>query len=208
MLIKVCGMRDSANIHEIAGLKPDLLGFIFYPQSKRYVGKEFPQEIIDSVMPGIKKVGVFVNEELDSLILIQQKYNFDFVQLHGNESPLYCQAVREKGIKVWKAFGIHENFDWSALNPYLEVCDYFLFDTSSKGYGGSGVKFDWHMLGKYKLTHPYFLSGGIGPEDASDIANLKFPLMAGIDINSRFEIEPGYKDAGKVKVFFERIKGK
>lgn len=206
MLIKICGMRDSANIQEVAALKPDLMGFIFYLKSKRYVGEGFDPGIVRALMPEILTVGVFVNLEIESMICIARKYRFDYVQLHGNESPGYCKEVQEEGIKVMKAFGIHNEFDWSAVQPYQKVCDYFLFDTNTKIYGGSGQKFDWGILDGYKLQHPFFLSGGIGPDDTSEIKKLKNPYLAGIDINSRFETEPGLKDIHLLKGFIKKIR--
>jgi len=198
-------MRQGANVQEVARLKPDLMGFIFYPKSKRFVGDDFDSSIVKSVMPEVQTVGVFVNEEVDKVISLVRRYSLDFVQLHGNESPASCQAIREKGIKVLKAFGIHNDFDWTALEPYIDSCDYFLFDTSTKDYGGSGVKFDWNTLIGYKLPNPFVLSGGIGPEDADIIKSIKHPQLSGIDINSRFEIEPGLKDVGLLQSFISKI---
>jgi phosphoribosylanthranilate isomerase len=206
MLIKICGMRDSANIQEVAALKPDLMGFIFYPKSKRYVGEGFNPELVRNLMPEIQTAGVFVNVERESMLCIAKKYRFDFVQLHGNESPGYCKEAQEEGFKVLKAFGVDNAFDWDALQPYQRFCDYFLFDTSTEGYGGSGQKFDWEMLSQYKLKHPFFLSGGIAPGDALPIKNLNNPYLAGIDINSKFEIEPGMKDIGLLKGFLKNIR--
>jgi Phosphoribosylanthranilate isomerase len=208
MFIKVCGMRQGANVQEVARLKPDLMGFIFYPKSKRFVGEDFDPSIIRSVMPEVQTVGVFVNEEVDSIISLVRKYSLDFVQLHGNESPASCQMLRDKGIKVLKAFGIHNEFDWTALEPYTASCDYFLFDTSTRDYGGSGVKFDWNTLNNYKLPTPFVLSGGIGPEDADVIKSIKHPQLEGIDINSRFEVEPGLKDAGLLQTFITKVRTK
>lgn len=208
MFIKVCGMRQSANVQEVARLKPDLMGFIFYPKSKRFVGEDFDPSIVKSVMPEVQTVGVFVNEEVEKVLSLVRKYSLDFVQLHGNESPASCQAIREKGIKVLKAFCIHNEFDWTALEPYTDSCDYFLFDTSTIDYGGSGVKFNWKILENYKLAKPFVLSGGIGPEDADIIKSIQHPQLAGIDINSRFEVEPGLKNVGLLQTFISKIRAK
>lgn len=199
-------MRYGANIQEVARLKPDLMGFIFYPRSKRFVGEDFDPALVKSVMPEIQTVGVFVNEEVEKIISQVRRYSLDFVQLHGNESPASCQMLREKGIKVLKAFGIHHDFDWSALLPYIDSCDYFLFDTSTKDFGGSGVKFNWNTLTNYELTKPFVLSGGIAPEDADSIKGIKHPQMAGIDINSCFETEPGLKDVNRLQLFVSKIR--
>jgi phosphoribosylanthranilate isomerase len=205
MIIKVCGMRNNKNIQEVAQLKPTMMGFIFYPKSKRYVGEDFEPASVQTVMPEVQTVGVFVNEETDRVIALSRHYKLDFVQLHGNESPYMCEEIKEKGIKVLKAFGIHADFDWSILNPYIGACDYFLFDTSSKNYGGSGQKFDWNILHNYKLQYPFILSGGIGPEDADTIKKIKHPQLAGIDLNSCFEIEPGLKDTLKLQTFMKAL---
>ena len=206
MFIKVCGMRDSANIHEVARLNPDLMGFIFYPKSKRYVGEGFDPALVKSVMPEVQTVGVFVNEETDKVISLVRKYNLGFVQLHGNESPAICHKIREIGVKVMKAFGVHDNFDWSVLDSYVNSCDYFLFDTSTKDYGGSGQKFDWETLNNYKIQHPFVLSGGIAAEDALAIKKICHPQLAGIDINSCFELEPGLKDVAKIRRFMNEVR--
>ncbi|HEX2935184.1 MAG TPA: phosphoribosylanthranilate isomerase [Bacteroidales bacterium] len=199
-------MRESANINEVATLKPDWMGFIFYPKSKRYVGTDFDPEIVKSLMPEIQTVGVFVNEEYEDMIATAKKYNFDMVQLHGNESPEYCSSAHEDGFDVIKAFGVHESFDWSILEEYNGVCKYFLFDTSTKDFGGSGKKFDWHMLESYPYTTPFILSGGIGPEDEEAVKSISIPEFAGIDINSCFEIQPALKDINKLKTFVPKIR--
>lgn len=199
-------MRESANISEVVTLKPDWMGFIFYPKSKRYVGMDFNPELVQSLMPEIHTVGVFVNEEYEDMIAIARKYKFNMVQLHGNESPEYCNSAQEDGFEVIKAFGINENFDWSVLEPYSEVCKYFLFDTSTKDYGGSGKKFDWQMLESYPYVTPFILSGGIGPDDAEAIKLISIPKFAGIDINSCFEIRPALKDINLLKPFVSKIR--
>lgn len=206
MFIKVCGMRQGANIQEVAKLKPDMMGFIFYPKSKRFVGDEFDPILIKSVMPEVQTVGVFVNEEVEKVVSLVRKYGLDFVQLHGNESPVSCEIMQSKGIKVLKSFGMSNEFDWSALDSYVNACDYFLFDTSTKNYGGSGVKFDWSTLNKYTLAKPFVLSGGIGSEDAEAIKRLNHPQLAGIDINSCFEVEPGLKNIGLLRSFIIKIR--
>lgn len=205
MIIKICGMRDSANIQEIVQLKPTMMGFIFYPKSKRYVGEDFKPSLVQTVMPEVQTVGVFVNEETDKVIRLSRQYKLDYVQLHGNESPYMCKEIREEGIKVLKAFGIHPNFDWNMLNPYIDACNYFLFDTSTKGYGGSGQKFDWKILHNYKLQYPFILSGGINPDDAQHIKSINHSQLAGIDLNSCFEVEPGLKDVNKLRTFLKTL---
>lgn len=199
-------MRESANIREVAALKPNWMGFIFYPKSKRYVGTDFNPALVQSLMPEINTVGVFVNEEYQDMIAIARKYKFNMVQLHGNESPKYCNSAQEEGFEVIKAFGINENFDWAILEPYSGVCKYFLFDTSTKDYGGSGKKFDWRVLESYPLSTPFILSGGIGPDDAEAVKSITIPKFAGIDINSCFEIHPALKDMSLLKPFVSKIR--
>lgn len=199
-------MRESANICEVAILKPDWMGFIFYPKSKRYVGTDFNPAIVKSLMPEIQTVGVFVNEEYEDMIAIAKKYNFDMVQLHGNESPEYCNNAHEDGFDVIKAFGIHEGFDWAIPGQYSDVCKYLLFDTSTAEHGGSGKKFDWHMLESYPFATPFILSGGIGPNDVETINSISIPQFAGIDINSCFEIQPALKDINLLKPFVSKIR--
>jgi phosphoribosylanthranilate isomerase len=206
MLIKICGMRESANIQEVEKLRPDLMGFIFYLKSKRYVGEDFNPEHMKLIRPEIQKVGVFVNEIAEKVIDIAHKFNLNFIQLHGDESPEYCGRLKDEGFKIIKAFGIYTGLDWNKLIPYAEVSNFFLFDTSTKEYGGSGKKFEWSLLSSYKIQHPYILSGGIDIEDVNTIKKIKASWFAGIDINSCFEVEPAKKDVEKIKIFIERIR--
>jgi phosphoribosylanthranilate isomerase len=206
MVIKVCGMRNNTNIAEVAALKPDWMGFIFYPKSQRFVGENFDEALPVSVMPEISTVGVFVNEEYEKMEFLAKKYQFDYVQLHGNESPNYCRRIKDEGFKVLKAFGIQAGFDWQSINEYQDACDYFLFDTSTKNYGGSGQKFDWNLLKDYTLPKKFILSGGIGPNDWQVIKDSFHPMMAGIDINSQFETEPGLKNVQALKTFIQNVR--
>jgi phosphoribosylanthranilate isomerase len=203
--VKVCGIRDISNSREVADTGPDFMGFIFYPGSKRFVGDN-PEFLLDKFHPNIRKVAVFVNENKDKVIEISKRYAFDLVQLHGNESVDYCHSLKLSGIKTIKAFGVSVRFDFQLLEPYLQSCDYFLFDTQTKSHGGSGIKFNWDELAGYKLEKPFFLSGGIGPEDSDAIRGFKHPALYAIDINSRFEVEPGVKDVNQVKAFIKNIK--
>lgn len=207
MKIKVCGMRDPANIREVVKFKPDLLGFIFYPRSKRYLGSPDPA-VFREIPYGIRKVGVYVNETVESIKQMVADLGLDMVQLHGNETPDDCRNIARSGISVIKAFGISGSINNERLREYSGSCEYFLFDTGSAAFGGTGQKFDWHVLEEYKLTKPFFLSGGIGPEDLPSILDLDHPDLAGIDINSRFETEPGIKDAAKVRDFVQSIRRK
>ncbi len=192
-------MREPANIRELAALNPDYMGFIFYEQSKRFVGSLKPESLnIDS---RIKKTGVFVNAELDYIKDQIELFGLQAIQLHGGESPELCNSLRQTGCEVIKAFGISESFDFDTLNPYIPVVDFFLFDTASAQHGGTGISFNWQLLNEYKAQIPYFLSGGIDLAHRQEIQNIQDTRLYAIDINSRFELEPGLKDIDKIKKF-------
>ncbi|MBV5312094.1 MAG: phosphoribosylanthranilate isomerase [Prolixibacteraceae bacterium] len=204
--IKVCGMRDPENISGVVAARPDFIGFIFYPKSKRFVGFDHSPEVLSVVPESVKKVGVFVDETPEKLLEIYKNWKLDVVQLHGNETPEYCRQIRNSGITVFKAFSVDESFDFAALEAYSGVCDFFLFDTKGQLPGGTGQKFNWELLEKYKGSVPFFLSGGIGPDDLEAIRNFEHPRWRGIDINSGFEISPALKDVEKVKSFISAIR--
>jgi len=210
MKIKVCGMRDVENVSSLLALKPDFIGFIFYHKSKRFVA-EFPQIKFPSET---KKVGVFVNETIEKVIATVEKYKLDFVQLHGNETPNYCNEIlnshlecsrkivsESHKLKIIKAFSVDENFDFSITKKFQKFCEYFLFDTKGTNYGGNGIKFNWEILQNYKGKVPFLLSGGISKEDAEDIKKIIHPAFKGVDINSGFEIEPALKNIKNIKEF-------
>lgn len=205
--IKICGMREKENIREVAELNPDMLGFIFYPASSRYAGNIDP-EILNDFPPQIIKTGVFVNSSFDQVTETVSKYSLGMVQLHGNESPELCYRIKETGIPIIKAFSIANDFDFNECRQYLFCTDYFLFDTSVRGYGGSGEKFDWEVLNKYIFQHPFFLSGGISPGDAEKVVSIENRGLRGIDINSRFETKPGIKDVMLLRNFISELKQK
>jgi len=206
MKVKVCGMLDAGNLSKISDALPDFMGFIFYCGSKRFVGNEPGMQIFLNVPEGTEKVAVFVNETPGGVIGIADKYGFGAVQLHGNETPMFCSIVRSSGLGVIKAFGIDHSFNFNLLGPYLEVCDYFLFDMKSERHGGSGLKFDWTLLERYDHDKKFFLSGGIGPDDAERIRSFTHRQLFGVDINSRFETSPGMKDPVIVRDFINKIK--
>lgn len=222
MKIKVCGMRDAENISELVKLKPDYIGFIFYGKSKRFVAS-FPEVEIPSE---VKKVGVFVNESIDTIIEIVENYKLEAVQLHGNESPEYIEKLKnyfchserceesiktdirrftQNDIQIFKAFSVDDDFDFSKTEGYQKVCDYLLFDTKGKDYGGNGVKFNWSVLENYKGKTPFLLSGGISKVDASEIQKISHKSFAGVDINSGFEIEPALKNIANIKEFKQNL---
>jgi phosphoribosylanthranilate isomerase len=204
--IKVCGMRDPENISGVIASQPDFIGFIFYPKSKRFVGFEPSSEMLAAVPDSVKKVGVFVNENTAKVLEICLNWKLDVAQLHGNESPEYCRQIKDSGIIVFKAFSVDESFDFAILKDYSGVCDYFLFDTKGQLPGGTGQKFNWQLLENYKDDVPFFLSGGIGPDDLEAVLNFQHPKLFGIDINSGFEISPALKDAGKVHAFIKIVR--
>ena len=204
--IKICGMCDPDNIMEISGLMPDLMGFIFYPVSKRYALNITDPSLLKGLNPKIKKTGVFVNESSDQIIRTVIKYSLDFVQLHGNEPPELCRVLKERGIGVIKTFRIKDNYDFEQCSDYILCTDYFLFDTLTDGFGGSGVKFSWEELKNYKSGHPFFLSGGISPDDLEIISAISVKGFCGIDLNSRFEIKPGLKNYVTLKNFVSALR--
>jgi len=201
-------MLDPTNIQATAGTGPDYLGFIFYPGSKRYVGENADESLFRMVPPEIAKVGVFVNETTDKLLELAGRLDLQVIQLHGNEKPDYCAAIRLAGYRVIKAFGIETEHDFDSLFRYAPVCDYFLFDSGSDMYGGSGIRFNWDYLRQYQEKVPFFLSGGISPGDTGTIREIKHPDFFAVDINSRFETRPGVKDIEMVRSFIEEIKDK
>lgn len=222
--IKVCGMKYTENITDIARLQPDYLGFIFYEKSSRFFNGTIPELPSD-----VKKVGVFVNATVEEIIDKVEKHNLDLVQLHGEESPEFCEELKSQLLKVdqdenvdkdenlkvpaytgiLKVFSIKDHFNFDELEPYESVCDYFLFDTKGKLPGGNGYTFNWEVLKDYPSTKPYFLSGGIGLEEVNNVAEFlqrqESQYCHAIDVNSKFEIEPGLKDLEKLTKFKQMI---
>jgi phosphoribosylanthranilate isomerase len=199
--LKVCGMKYPKNILALAALNPDYIGFIFYPKSKRYMAASLNASFIKQIPESIKKVGVFVNDSVESIEFEVNRNNLDLVQLHGNESPGLCKLLKQKGIQIVKAFQIYPGFNFNTLDPFNQYCDYFLFDTQTPLYGGSGHKFDWELLNNYSNDKAFFLSGGIDLEDVDKIRSIKNLYIHAIDINSKFELSEGLKDIEKVKEF-------
>ena len=205
MKLKICGMRECVNVSEVAALKPDYMGFIFYPESSRFVG-DMAHNIISSVKKqGIEPVAVFVNASMETMIQTSTWYGFTHVQLHGDETPQTCEVLRTKGLQVIKAFSVADSSDLKKTAVYENCCDYFLFDTKTALSGGSGRHFDWDLLKDYSGTKPFFLSGGIGVDDAEKVKAFYHPLLLGIDLNSRFEIEPAVKEVGLLKCFINQL---
>ena len=222
MVIKVCGMRDAQNIREVSQLGVDMIGMIFYPKSPRYVEMQsshagiipdYAKENINiksSKSPA--RVGVFVNDMVQNIVTRVVNYHLDYVQLHGNEPREMCENLRltlnpdiRPGIKIIKAISVSDASDIQKYKEYVGAVDLFLFDTKCKTVGGSGQQFDWQVLEQYDGEIPFLLSGGIGPEDASRLHAFHHPKCIGIDLNSRFEIEPGVKDVEKLKGFLNAM---
>lgn len=201
MKIKVCGMKEPENIRQVAALKPDYMGFICYDKTPRFIGDLATEALPDD----LKKVGVFVNEDLDRVKELIGKYHFDVIQLHGSETPAYCEALKGL-VEVWKAFGIDDRFDFDMLKPYEGKVDYFLFDTKTVIPGGSGQTFDWTKLNEYQLAIPFFLSGGLSLENIEQVLQIRHPMFFGVDLNSRFETAPGVKDIEKLNKAFALLR--
>lgn len=204
--IKICGMVNPLNLKEVAAAGPDFIGLIYFPGSPRYVGTETEHDLLENFPQGIKRVGVFFNENIMKVLKVSKRATLDLIQLHGNESPAYCNWLRMSGWSVIKAFNIENEFNFETLTGYLPACDFFLFDTKSGKPGGSGIKFNWHKLDEYKLDKPFILSGGIGPEDAELVKSIRNRALYAVDINSRFESVAGIKDVELVRKFIEGIK--
>jgi phosphoribosylanthranilate isomerase len=202
--LKICGMRDPDNIMEVAALRPDFMGFIFYPGSKRFVGHNF--RIPDGFSDEIKRVGVFVNETIKGMLEVVATHALDFVQLHGEETSDTCGKLKESGVGVIKTFSIDETFRFTSVLPYLDKVDYFLFDTKGQSFGGHGRAFDWDILTTYDQSVPYFLSGGLSLDNVGEVNTIKGRSPFALDINSGVEIAPGLKDIDRVRRLMMHIK--
>lgn len=204
MKLKICGMKYDNNIKEIASLEPDFLGFIFYSASPRNM-----LEAIPDIPETIKRVGVFVDADIDDVKEKIKLHRLDLVQLHGNESPDYCHELKSESIEVMKVFAIDGHFNFNDLEPYEEVTDYYLFDTKGPLPGGNGYAFDWKHLENYSSDKLYFLSGGIGLNDVEKINAFKATEASkycyAIDVNSNFELEPGLKKIDELITFKSQL---
>lgn len=201
LLVKVCGMREDENIHQLAQLAIDYIGHIFYPKSARYIAEA---KLLNS-NPSIKKTGVFVNASLEEISQTIESYQLQSVQLHGDESVELIQQISPFGVEIIKAFGVNNDFDWNTLEPYLDHIDYLLFDSKSSQYGGTGERFNWDKLKEYPFDKPYFLSGGLSLENIQEAVEFEDSRLIGLDLNSRFEISPGLKDIEKIKTALKII---
>ncbi|WP_269237038.1 phosphoribosylanthranilate isomerase [Flavobacterium flavigenum] len=201
MKLKICGMKCPDNILEIGSLLPDYMGFIFWDKSARYCDGNIPE-----LIKTIKKTGVFVNQSQEEILEKVEKHNLQAIQLHGNESVEFCSELKKQlpqKTEIIKVFSADENFDFEIIKPFESVSDYFLFDTKGKLPGGNGTTFDWTILKKYNSKKPFFLSGGIGMNELKaieEISKSNLPIYA-VDINSKFEIEPGLKNKNLLSNF-------
>ena len=205
MKLKVCGLKHEQNIKELMQLPIDCMGFIFYKKSPRFVAEQLSFDFVRTIPKQIKKVGVFVNENNYTIFNHIAHYDLDMVQLHGEETPEKCAELKPH-VKVMKAFQINDDFDFKQLESYLLTVDYFLFDTPTPNYGGSGKSFNWEILKKYNYNIPFFLSGGINENHIEELKQLNIPQLIAIDINSKFETEPGLKNTEQVKQFILKLK--
>ncbi len=201
MKLKVCGMKYSQNITEIENLFPDFMGFIFYEKSKRFFNQ--PEINLNNK---VKRVGVFVNENIQEIKNKIKKYKLDYVQLHGEENVNFCHSL-QPFVKIIKVFKIDYNFNFKKTEEFEEVCDYFLFDTKSHLHGGSGKKFDWDLLKNYNCKKDFFLSGGIDIGDIEEIKKIVYGYpIAGIDVNSKFELDNLEKDKKKINLLIKKLR--
>ena len=189
-------MREAGNIRQAETLDIDMMGFIFYPKSPRYVDK------LPVYMPSrTHRTGVFVNEKKEIIERYASHFSLNYIQLHGNESPEYCRSLQAAGFAIIKAFSIATKKELQHIYEYEPYCRYFLFDTKCPQYGGSGNRFDWDILHDYQGKCPFLLSGGINSDSTKALKEFSHPLLAGFDLNSRFEILPGIKDVERIKQF-------
>lgn len=229
MIIKVCGMRDADNIREVSELDIDMMGFIFWKDSPRFVRMisshagiipDYSEErlnknsgkVVDD-QHRIKRVGVFVDDMPQTIVTRIYNYELDYVQLHGEESCIMIDNLRRTlepdirtGVKIIKTISISSAEDIEKTKEYEGCVDLFLFDTKCPTMGGSGDKFDWSVLSAYKGNVPFLLSGGIGMDDVDKIKSFQHPQFAGVDVNSCFETEPGVKDVEKLRLFIEKLR--
>ena len=209
MIVKVCGMRDPLNIRQITAIEGvGLIGMIFYPPSPRYVNSQDTADTVAS-LSRIDRVGVFVNEKLEVVLQKSCFYHLDYIQFHGNETYSYIIGLRKLvpvNTRFIKTFSIRSEEDIELSETYEGLCDYFLFDTPTSKYGGSGQTFDWSILQNYTGSTPFLLSGGIAPDSIDALVKFQHPRWAGVDLNSKFETAPGLKDDALITDFIKHLK--
>jgi phosphoribosylanthranilate isomerase len=205
--IKICGLKHKTNLFDVVEAGVDYVGMIFYEKSPRYVLDSLYPEDVWFLPDEVEKIGVFVNASFDEIKKYAKLYQLNLIQLHGNETPEVCKQLQNLGYGVIKAFGVDESFDFNRLKPYHTSVDFFLFDTKTSDYGGSGITFDWNILTNYTLDIPVFIGGGVSLENLNELLNFNFPFLYSVDMNSKLEIEPGLKDILKVQKAVELVKG-
>lgn len=207
--IKVCGLSDRANAAAVAALGPDFIGFNFWPQSRRFVGKDFEKVLPVDAALSVKRIGVFVDSEPAEVERAVQECALQGVQLHGGESVEYCRGLRKTcpDLLIIKALAVGDVFPAALVEQFSKEADYLLFDTPSEGFGGSGRRFDWRLLEEYSGPVPALIAGGVDETNLEYLKELrrKGRAIAGVDINSRVEIEPGLKSIERVKQVMERL---
>ena len=203
MKIKICGMREEENIREVAALNPDYMGFIFYEPSPRYVGRDFNMPI--NLNSSISKMGVFVNQSAETVITTMDKHQLQYAQLHGDESPSFCDTLKAAGINLIKAFRVNEDFNFTVTKQFESVSDFFLFDTKGKHYGGNSRAFDWNLLAAYNQAVPFFLSGGINADNVRQLNTISSMHVHALDINSGVEDRPGFKSIIKITEIINQL---
>lgn len=204
MIVKVCGIKERKNVEQLAVEPIDLFGINFYPKSARYIEDVKTRDL--RCIPFDKRIGVFVSSPIEEVKAIAKKWNLQYLQLHGGESPEYCLELA-KEFKIIKVFSIREASDFD-IDERFSISDFYLFDTKTILYGGSGEKFDWSLLNTYSGQVPFLLGGGISPDDADSLKSIKHPMFKGVDINSRFETKPGVKSVLAVSQFLKDIREK
>ncbi|MCO5231684.1 MAG: phosphoribosylanthranilate isomerase [Chitinophagales bacterium] len=204
--LKVCGLKHKNNIYDVVAAGVDYIGLIFYEKSARYMVDSLYPEDIWFLPDEVEKIGVFVDADLEFISKYARLYQLDIIQLHGNESAEFCQQVQSLGYQVIKAFGVNEEFDFSIMKSYIDVVDYFLFDTKSPLHGGTGTSFDWNILEQYPYKTPVFIGGGVSIDNMQQLLNKEFDFLFALDMNSRLEEEPGLKDITLVKKAIEIMK--
>ena len=205
-IIKVCGMTDASNIRQVAETGVDWIGMIFWQPSSRCC---HDPGVAQTIPEGIQRVGVFVDEEVETIVRRTEECGLNRVQLHGRETATSIRQLRQRlpqGVEIIKAISIHTLDDLALAEAYEPLVDYLLFDTKCKTVGGSGRQFDWSILNHYQGQRPFLLSGGIGPDDARRLAAFSHPQLAGYDLNSRFETAPGIKNVEALQRFLAERK--
>ena len=203
MKLKICGMKDLDNMNAVAELRPDYMGFIFYRDSPRYVGGNFS---LPAPFPGVANVGVFVDESTDEVLYRLKFIKSRTAQLHGSETPSQCNELRRWGVTVIKVFSVDKDFDFRRTKEYQRMANFFLFDTKGKMPGGNAETFDWNKLKEYDQSVPFFLSGGLNPENVKDLSVLNGMNVHALDLNSGVEDSPGIKSIEKIKSVMSSLK--